>query len=208
LRRRRSARPQQPTNPGPGGLLESGEDYRQGSGPCHLSKSDRWRTSTNCLGDYCCGATSCRQLGSQIRWPPREICWGNLTGQGYFCARTDLCSKLGELFVSPMPPVVAAPDFSVDEPACDGSTREDHRPQVPCLCPGGLRAKVHHRAIIVINDHRTPLRKNKAAERNIIARRLRCARSGWGAIIRCRYAYYGGRSQRNSFVKLNTGAAG
>jgi len=55
---------------------------------------------------------------------------------------------------------------------------------------------------------RLPHEENKAAERNMIARRLRHARSGWGN-IRCRYVYCtDGPPQRISLVKLNAGAAG
>jgi len=44
--------------------------------------------------------------------------------------------EFGELLVPPMPPVMAAPDLSEDEPACDGSTWQQDRPQVPGIQAG------------------------------------------------------------------------
>src|SRR5664279_2148378 len=90
--------------------------------------------------------------------------------------------EFGELLVHPMPPIKASPDFSIDDPARDRSTRGDDRPQMPCLRPSGLRTtQVRHGWIVAVCGHGRS-QKNKAAERNIIARRLRHAGFGWGAI--------------------------
>src|ERR1700733_3194880 len=88
-------------------------------------------------------------------------------------------AKLGELLVYPMPSITAAPDLSIDKSACDRSTRYQDRPQVPCLNPGWPRPQVyHHTVIVAVSNHERLSKKNKAAERNIFARRLRHAWSG------------------------------
>jgi hypothetical protein len=81
-------------------------------------------------------------------------------------------AKLGELLVFPMPSIMTAPDLSIDESACDGSTRNEDSPQVPCLTPGWLRPQVHYHSVIVAVSNHERLSKNKDAERSIIARRL------------------------------------
>jgi hypothetical protein len=51
--------------------------------------------------------------------------------------------------------------------------------------------------------------ENKAAERNIIARRLRHAGSGWGGNTRCRLRYrFRFPPQRKSLVKIDVDAPG
>src|ERR1700690_764502 len=61
----------------------------------------------------------------------------NLTSQGYLIRiLISIGPKFGEHLVHPMPSIMATPDSSVDEPACNGSTREEDGPQVPCLRPG------------------------------------------------------------------------
>jgi hypothetical protein len=42
--------------------------------------------------------------------------------------RSFIVPVLNELFVDPVAAVMPAPDFSKDEPACDRSPRDDHRP--------------------------------------------------------------------------------
>jgi hypothetical protein len=61
--------------------------------------------------------------------------------------------KLDELLVRPMPPIVAAPDSSIDEPACNRSARKEDGRQVPCLGPGWLRVKVRQGLLFVASNH-------------------------------------------------------
>jgi hypothetical protein len=74
--------------------------------------------------------------------------------------------KLGELLVYPMPSITAAPDLSMDESACDRSTRNEDRPQMPCLSPGWLRAHIHHHGVIVAvsNHERLSKKQSRRAE--------------------------------------------
>jgi len=75
-------------------------------------------------------------------------------------------AKLGELLVYPTPSITAAPDLSINESACDRSTRNEDRPQVPCLGPGWLRAQVHrHTVIVAVSNHeRLSKKQNRRAE--------------------------------------------
>jgi hypothetical protein len=70
--------------------------------------------------------------------------------------------EFGELLVPPMPPVMAAPDLSEDEPACDGSTWQKDRPQVPGLHPGWPVAKVHCSAVVAASNHELLVRKQSS----------------------------------------------
>jgi hypothetical protein len=58
-----------------------------------------------------------------------------------------------------MPPVMAAPDLSEDQPACDGSTWQQDHPQVPGLHPGWPVAKVHCSAVVAASNHELLVRK-------------------------------------------------
>jgi hypothetical protein len=92
----------------------------------------------------------------------------NLTSQGYLIRIfISIGPKFGELLVRPMPSIMATPDSSVDEPACNGSTREEDGPQVPCLRPGWLRVQLHHGLIVAVSDHWFPLKEqSRRAEYN------------------------------------------
>jgi hypothetical protein len=115
--------------------------------------------------------------------------------------------EFGELLVPPMPPVMAAPDLSEDEPACDGSTWQQDRPQVPGLHPGWPVAKVHCSAVVAASNHELLVRKQ--------SRRAEYDAGGFAAlgpdskISGCGSRYrFRATPQRNSLVKLNAGAAG
>jgi len=88
--------------------------------------------------------------------------------------------EFDKLLVPPLPPVMAAPDLSEDEPASDGSTWQEDRPQVPGLHPGWPVAKAHCSAVVAASYHRLLVRRTKPHERNLIARRLLYGGSGWG----------------------------
>jgi hypothetical protein len=84
----------------------------------------------------------------------------NLTGKvtrGGYGSMISIDIEFGELLVFPAEPVVAPPDFSIDEPAGDRSTREEDGPHVPCLRPRGLRVKVRYRMVVVVDNHRAPV---------------------------------------------------
>jgi hypothetical protein len=100
--------------------------------------------------------------GSEIR---------NLTPKGALGGCGSMISigaKLGELLVYPMPSITTAPDLSIDKSACDRSTRNEDRPQVPCLGPGWPRAHVHHhRVIVAVSNHeRLSKKQSRRAEYN------------------------------------------
>jgi hypothetical protein len=100
--------------------------------------------------------------GSEIRSLTLK---GTLGGRG---SMISIGAKLGELLVFPMPSVMAAPDSSIDESACDRTTRKEHRPQVPCLNPGWLRTQIHHHSVIVAvsNHERLSKKQSRRAEYN------------------------------------------
>ena len=116
--------------------------------------------------------------------------------------------KLGELLILPMTSIVTPPDFSVDDPARDRSTREDDSPQVPCLSPSRLRAQVHYGVTVVVGNHGAALKKNKA-------RRAQYSRPTaspcWVRMgqypVQLRYRFRR-TLQRNSLVKLDASDPG
>ena len=69
--------------------------------------------------------------------------------------------EFDKLLVPPLPPVMAAPDLSEDEPASDGSTWQEDRPQVPGLHPGWPVAKAHCSAVVAASYHRLLVRRTK-----------------------------------------------
>jgi hypothetical protein len=66
-----------------------------------------------------------------------------------------------EFLINPMTPIVAPPDFSKDKPAGDRSSRDEDRPQMPCLSPGRRRAQVRQVMIIAVRNHTRPLSKEQ-----------------------------------------------
>jgi hypothetical protein len=113
---------------------------------------------------------------------------------------------LDELLVLPMPPIITPPDFSIDDPARDRSTRKDDRPAVPCLRPGWRRVPVHHGLIVVVGNHGLLFKnQSRRAEFNRPIASPCWVRMG-GGNIRCRQRYrFRATPQRKSLVKLNTG---
>ena len=65
-----------------------------------------------------------------------------------------LNSVLDEFFVDPIPPVVAPPDFSKNEPAGNRSPWNDDRPKVPDFRPGGLRTQARYlKTSVALRSH-------------------------------------------------------
>jgi hypothetical protein len=60
---------------------------------------------------------------------------------------------LNELLIIPVAPIVAPPDPSNDEPACDRPSRDDHHPEVPDLRPFRLRALKNSKSVVVVRNH-------------------------------------------------------
>ena len=63
--------------------------------------------------------------------------------------------QVNKAFVNPAPPVVPTPDFAAYQLTCDRPTRNEYSPQVPNICPSGLRHKAKHFADLVLRIHCT-----------------------------------------------------